>query len=60
MALAEEFSDDRSLNEAAQWEVRQRLNHVTAGFDKEQRDVKTASGSSPNLGMIWDWCGTVQ
>ena len=60
MALAQEFSDEPSLNEAAQREVRQRLNHVMAGFDKEQREVKTASGSSPNLGMIWDWSGTVQ
>ena len=56
----EEFRGERSLNEAAQREVRERLDHVTAGFDKEQRDVKTGLGILSHLGLIWDRCGTVQ
>jgi len=43
------ISYERSVNEAAQGEVRERLDHVTAGFDKEQRDVRTRLGSSPIL-----------
>jgi hypothetical protein len=46
--------------EAAQRKVRERLNHVTAGFDKEERDVRTGLGILSNLGVIWDRCGTVQ
>jgi hypothetical protein len=60
MALAEELSGERSLNEAAQRQVRERLSHVMAGFDKEQRDVKTGLGILSNLGLIWDRCETVQ
>jgi hypothetical protein len=56
----EEFRGERSLNEAAQREVRERLNHVTAGFDKEQRDVTTGLGILSSLGLIWDRCETVQ
>jgi hypothetical protein len=56
----EEFRGERSLNEAAKREVRERLDHVTAGFDKEERDVKTGLGILSNLGLIWDRCGTVQ
>jgi hypothetical protein len=49
----EEFSGERSPNEAAQRQVRERLNHVTAGFDREERDVKTGLGIVSNLGVIW-------
>jgi len=33
---------------------------VTAGFDREERDVKTGLGIVSNLGVIWDRCGTVR
>ncbi|HYM96424.1 MAG TPA: hypothetical protein VET26_03915 [Candidatus Sulfotelmatobacter sp.] len=46
----EEFMGQRSLNDAAQREVRERLNHVTAGFDKEEREVKTGLGLLSNPG----------
>jgi len=37
----DEFRGELSLNEAAQRELRERLSHVTAGFQKEAHDIAT-------------------
>ncbi len=56
----DEFRGERSLNEAAQGEVRERLIHVRAGFEKEQRDVTTGLAILSSLEVIWDRCKTAE
>ena len=50
----DEFRGERSLNEAAQRELRERLSHVTAGFQKEAHDVATGLTILSSLEVIWD------
>ena len=56
----DEFRGERSLNEAAQRELRERLSHVTAGFQKEAHDVATGLTILSSLEVIWDQCGTAE
>jgi hypothetical protein len=52
------FRGERSLNEAAQRELRDRLNHVRAGFEKQACDVTTGLAILSSLEVIWDRCQT--
>ena len=54
----EEFRGERSLNEAAQRELRDRLNHVRAGFEKEARNITVGLAILSSLEIIWDRCET--
>ncbi|HET9847519.1 MAG TPA: hypothetical protein VFR68_03045 [Candidatus Dormibacteraeota bacterium] len=54
----DEFRSERSLNAAAQRELRDRLSHVRGGFEKEARDVTTGLAILSSLEFIWDGCQT--
>ena len=56
----DEFRGERSLNEAAQRELRERLSHVSAGFEKEAHDVTTGLAILSSLEVIWDRCATAE
>jgi len=53
----EEFRGERSLNEAAQRELRDRVSHARAGFE-EARDITTGLAILSSLEIIWDRCET--
>jgi hypothetical protein len=49
---------ERSLNEAAQQELRERLTHARAAFEKEARDITTGLAILSSLEVIRDGCET--
>lgn len=52
----QEFRGQRSLNDAAQRALRDRLHHVQAGFAKKAGDITTGLAILSSLEVIWDRC----